>query len=177
MSLVELLSQKRVAILKRWVDLIAATHPAGISPFTRTKDEFTNPEGHTVSREIAALYHELLQDRMNSQNVCSSLDSILKIRAVQDVSPSQAVSFVFLLKEAVTEELASEIEKRQLLRQWLEFEARIDELASQAFDIYTECREKVCQLRVNEIRADREMAFKLLELVENAGREHFEATE
>jgi hypothetical protein len=177
MSLRELLSQKKGAILRRWLDLIAGTHPAGVSPLTQEKDEFKNPEGHTVSQTVDTLYDELLQDRMNPDKVCESLGGILKIKAVQDISAGQAVSFVFLLKEAITEELADEIERQQFLRQWLEFESRIDMVASLAFEIYVQCREKICQLRVKEIKADREIAFRLLERVETAGRKRIEESE
>ena len=177
MSLRELLTQKKGTILSRWLDLIAGTHPAGISPLQRGKDEFANPEGHTVSQAIHTLYDELLQDKMNSGKICEALDGILKIRAVQDLSAGQAVALVFLLKEAIAGDLAAEIEKRQLLRQWLEFESRIDRVASLAFEIYMQCREKICQLRVNEIKTDREMAFRLLQLTETAGRKRIEESE
>ncbi len=177
MSLRELLSDKKASILKRWFDLIASSHPAGTPPFSRPRDEFSDPEGHTVSRQIEALYHELLQDRMDSEKVCASLDGILRIRAVQELSPGQAVGFVFMLKEAIAEELAGEIEKGQLMRQWLEFESRVDRLASLAFDMYTQCRERICELRVNEIRADRDMALRLIERVESVGGKRTEATE
>ena len=177
MTLEQLLSLKRDAILRRWSDLIASSHATGAAPPVRGTDQFTNPEAYIIARETEALYRELLQDRMDSDNVCASLDNILKIKAVQDLTPSQAVAFVFLLKEAITEELKSEIEKRQLLGQWLEFELRIDKLASLAFDIYMQCREKICQLRVNEIKADREGAFRLLGLAETAGRKRVEAIE
>jgi hypothetical protein len=36
-------------------------------------------------------------------------------------------------------------------------------LALQAFDIYMDCREKICEIRVNEARAEREMAFRMME--------------
>jgi hypothetical protein len=177
MSLQELLFEKRTTILKRWFDLIAASHPAGVPHYTKDKDQFTNPEGHTVSREIDSLYNELLQDRISSEKVCASLDGILRIRAVQDFSPGVAVGFVFLLKEAITEELGNKIEEEQLFKQWLELELKIDKMASLAFDIYTQCREKICQLRINEIKADRAMAFRLLEIAENAGRKKVGAGE
>lgn len=177
MPLRELLSQKKSSIINRWFDLVAGTNPAGVSLSSRSKDEFSDPEGNTVSREIAALFDELLQDRMNSEKACASLNGILRIKAVQDLSPGTAVGFVFFLKEAITEELADEIEKQNLFRQWLEFESRVDRLAALAFEIYMQCREKIYQLRVNEVKADRDMAFRILDRVETAGRKRTEAME
>jgi len=157
--------------------LIAAAHPAGTAPFAKGRDEFHDPEGRTLSRETAALYDELLQDRMDSGRVCASLDGIVRMRAVQEFSPGQATGFLFLLKEAIAEELAGEMEQGRLFRQWLEFEARVDRVVSLAFDVYSQCREQVCQLRVKEISTDRDLAFRLLELVEGAGRKRVEAAE
>jgi len=177
MPLRELLSQKKSSILNRWFDLLGGTRPSGLGSPSNSKDEFSNPEGTTVSREINALFDELLQDRMNSEKTCASLGNILRIKAVQDLSPGTAVGFIFYLKEAIVEELADEIEKHDLFRQWLEYESRVDRLASLAFEIYTQCREKVYQLRVNEVKADRDMAFRILDRVETAGRKRAEALE
>ena len=177
MQLRELLSQRKAAILNRWFNLITGTSLADISRPSKGKDEFSDPEGNTVSREIGALFEELLQDTMNSEKACASLSGILHIKAVQDYSPGTAVGFVFLLKEAITEELGDELEKQKLIRPWLEFESRVDRLASLAFEIYMQCREKIYQLRVNEVKADRDMAFRILERVETAGRKRTEAKE
>ena len=177
MSLEQFLLEKRESILRRWVGLMAESHPASSSPLARNKDQFANPEAHVISRETNVLFDELLQDPMNSERVCASLDSFIKIRAVQDLSPSQAVSFIFLLKQAIADELGREIERSHLLGQWLEFESRIDKLASLAFDIYMHCREEVCQLRVKEVKAEKDRAFRLLELVDATGKRRIEAPE
>jgi len=57
--------------------------------------------GYTISQEINVLYEELLQGRVDSDKTATSLDSIIRIRAIQDFSPHEAVSFVFLLKKAI----------------------------------------------------------------------------
>jgi hypothetical protein len=45
----------------------------------------------------------------------------------------------------------------------LKLESRIDELALLAFEIYMQCREKIYECRVNEVKGQREIAMKLLE--------------
>lgn len=163
MVLESLLSQNRAAILERWFQLIVATYPADTSRFLKQeKDRFVNPVGYTTSREIEVLYDELLRG-MNSDKLSVSLDNIIRIRAVQDFYPSQAIAFIFLIKKAVREELASEIRENQLFEELLQFESRIDELALLALDIYMKCREKVYEIRINEVKAERERAFELLE--------------
>lgn len=158
-----LLSQKRAAILERWFKLILDTYPAdSLRFFKQEKDRFANPVGYTISLEIEALYDELLRG-MDSDKLSASLDNIIKIRSVQDFSPRQAIAFVFLLKKAVRGELEREIRKNQLFEELLKFESRIDELALLAVDIYMKCREKIYEIRVNEVKAERERVFKLLE--------------
>ena len=177
MALTKLLTEHKDAILQRWLNLITDTYPTEASAFLKGKDRFSNPVGYTISQETNALYEELLQGRVDSDKTSTSLDGIIRIRAIQDFSPHEAVSFVFLLKKAMIEELGSEIEKEQSFREWLDFEPGIDKLASLAFDKYVECREEICQLRVKEVKADREMALKLLNLVGGTNMEHGEVME
>jgi len=111
MKLEELLKQKASHIRKRWLNLIIETYPADSQRFLREqKDRFANPVGTTLSREVETLYHELLHG-MDSEKVNSSLEEIVKIRAVQDFSPARAMTFIFLLKKVLREELAQEIKE------------------------------------------------------------------
>ena len=163
MVLEHLLSQKRAAILERWFQLILETYPADSSRLLKQdKDRFANPVGYTISQEIKTLYEELLQG-MNTDRLATCLDNIIRIRSVQDFLPSQAVAFIFLLKRAVREELASENKEKGAVEELLEFESRIDKLVLLALDTYMKCREKVFEIRVNEVKAERERALKLLE--------------
>jgi hypothetical protein len=73
------------------------------------------------------------------------------------------VGFVFLLKRAIGETLKNEICKESVMEEWLKFQSRIDDLALQAFDIYMDCREKICEIRVNRAKAEKEMAFRMME--------------
>ncbi len=81
------------------------------------------------------------------------------------------------MRKAITEELGSKIEREQIFREWLNFESKIDELASVAFDIYMKCREKIYELRLSEAKAEGERAFRLLELMEKVDRKHREVAE
>ncbi len=163
MQLKDLLSRKEADILKRWFDLILETYPADTATLMRKdRDQFTNPVGSTFSREIEILFRELC-DSSQDEKCQASLDSILKIRSVQDFSPSQAVGFVFLLKRAIGEALKNDICRESVMEEWLRFQSRIDELALRAFDTYMECREKICEIRINQARAEKEMAFRMME--------------
>jgi len=152
MKLEDILSQKRSAILKRWFDVILETYPADTQGFLKKqKDRFANPVGYTISQEIEALFGELLQG-MDSDKISPFLDRIIRIRAVQDFSPPEAMAFIFLLKKVIREELKNEIRENQIFEELLKFESKIDELALLSFDIYAKCREKVYELKVSETK-------------------------
>jgi len=159
----DLLQKKRKAILEKWLDLILETYPADtVAMMRKNKDQFTNPVAATISRETENLFIGLCEG-VNLQGCSAPLDAILKIRSVQDFSPSQAVGFIFLLKGAIGEILGDEISKAPVADEWLKFQSRVDDLILQAFDLYMACREKVCEIRVKQARAEKEMAFRMME--------------
>ena len=165
MRLENLLEQKKAAILKKWFDLIAQTYPADTSKFLKNqKDPFSNPVGGTFSWGLEALLDELLKG-MDEETLISFLDPMIRIRAVQDFSPSQAVAFIFFLKTIVRKALQKEIKEGLYLDELLQFESKIDTLGMIAFNIYMECREKLYSLRANEVRNRTFAAFERAGLV------------
>jgi hypothetical protein len=160
---VDLLLQNEAGILERWFDLILETYPADTAVLMRKeKDRFANPVGSTILREIEVLFKNLCEGSRD-EKYQGSLDAILKIRSVQDFSPSKAVGFIFLLKRAIGETLKNEIYKEPFIDEWMKLQSGIDELALQAFDIYMDCREKICGIRIDQARAEKEMAFRMME--------------
>jgi hypothetical protein len=159
----DLLLKKRDAIVKKWLGLIAETLPSGAS-FLKNTDRFTNPVGYIFSSEVEVLYDELLRGLADIQKVSCSLENIIKVKAVQDFTAGEAVSFVFLLKKAMRDVIGKEIKGNQDLQQELiKLESQIDEMAMLGFEEYTICREKLNLIRVNEIKRDRDNARKMLE--------------
>ena len=80
------------------------------------------------------------------------MHDIIKIRAVQELSASQAVGFLFPLKEAVRSELGTAVTDSRFSRELAELEGQIDRIALAAFDMYVHCREQINELRVNEMK-------------------------
>ena len=161
----QLLIQRKPSILQRWVDLIVATYPAHTSTLMRQeRDPFSNPVGHTLTIETEALYEGLLRGD-GADRLSGHLDKIVQIRSVQDFSPSRAVAVVPLLKEAVRKEIEQGgFDDSRLMVEWLEFDARIDQLSLLAFDLYAKNREKICEIRIDEMRKERDRALRMLRL-------------
>lgn len=134
----------REAILEQWVARTIESYPCQSTPFLLAeKDRFRNPVGYTLREGLAALLQQLLGE-MDVEGIAPALDSVVRVRAVQDFSASEAVGFVFLLKP-ILRELAKEWESATL-------DQRVDQLALMAFDNYVSCREQLADIRVSESR-------------------------
>ena len=152
MSLKNLLNKKRSAIVGKWFERVLETYPLEMQGFFRQQgDRFANPVGSTIFEGLEGLFAELL-GKGDYEKTRSLLNSILRIRAIQNFSPSQAVVFLPLLKGVLKDEIGEEIRQNRLHEEWLELESRIDDFLLLSFDIYMECREKIHQLRNQELR-------------------------
>ena len=159
MNLNELLSEKRQAILGKWFDAVLETYPQDTAVFLkRQKDRFANPVGSTIYNAMDSILGDLLSGSGNK--IPKDLDDIIRIRAIQDFAPSHALSFMLHLKEIVREGIKNEINSAQLSDELTAFEQRVDNLLMLSFDLYMKCREKVYDLKANELR---NMTYKLLE--------------
>lgn len=137
---------RKQAIAERWFALTVQTYPAQSRQFLqREKDPFRNPVGQALHTHLPALLGELLGD-MNPENVARSLGELMRMRAVQHFSAREALSFLFLLKRVLREELPADEESRVGL------DNRIDDMALTAFDIFMRCREQIYQLQANEAK-------------------------
>jgi hypothetical protein len=161
MKLKDLLSERKTAIIKKWFDLILQDYPADATHFfKKQKNPFANPVGHALSQGIGELFDELVHGLDSDKVFSSSLDNIVRIKAVQDFSPSRALSFIFLLKKVIREELEREIKENQFPDELASLESSIDKVALLAFDIYMKCRERIYEIKADEVKR---LTFRLLQ--------------
>ncbi|MBU0985124.1 MAG: RsbRD N-terminal domain-containing protein [candidate division Zixibacteria bacterium] len=147
-----LLRQKRDIILKKWAESIMDSYPADTSRILKTRhNQFANPVGHAITTGTATVFDELLGD-MNFDALNGALDGIVRIRSVQDFTPSQAVRFIYQLKDVIHEQLGKDIRKENLNDDLQTIESRIDSLALHVFDMYMNCREKLHELKETQLR-------------------------
>ena len=152
MPLTTHLAQKKSAILGRWLSTIYESYPPETAIFLRKeKNRFDNPVGQRIAEGLEGLYGALVQDMENEQ-VLNYLDQIIRIRAIQNFTPARALAFIFLLKNVIREELADEIQEENLAAEVLDLESRIDGLALMGFDVYSKCRERIYEVKANEMK-------------------------
>lgn len=165
MDLKSLLQEKRSDIVKKWCDVLLSSYPEQSQKFLRKqKDNIANPVGCTISEGIEAIYDELLKEP-ESEEILLFLDKIIRVRAIQDFTPSRAISFVFGLKGILRDVLEREIEQEDIAKELIAFESKIDSLALVCFDIYNQCRQKIFEIRVNEVRNESSRLLKTAGLV------------
>jgi hypothetical protein len=147
------LKERRGEILDRWKVLALGVYPERAARFiARERDRFQNPVGHVVGESLGVLYDGVVDNRP-AKEMREALDGIVRIRAVQDLSPSEGIGFVFLLKQAIGEALQGSNASLEEGSGLAELHQRIDRLALEAFDLFVHCRETIYDLRVREIRS------------------------
>ena len=152
MTLNDLLLQRKDAVLERWFDLIVKTYPGLSTIFLRKKHRWGNPVGTHIEGAIAKLYDELLKPEAGD-DLAPLLDEVVRIRSVQEYSPSEAVAILLFVKHVVREQLADEIASGEVeVGELLQFESRVDSMMLVAFDIYTKCRNQLFELRLNDFK-------------------------
>ena len=101
MALSARMREKSAAIAQRWLADALAAYPAdSAAAFERQQDRFANPVGHALRVATRTAVEALAQGREPGE-ICRHLDEVVKIRAIQEFKPSEALCFVFMLKEAV----------------------------------------------------------------------------
>jgi hypothetical protein len=152
MALIDLLSDKKSELLERWRELVFDSYVPETARFLKSqKDRFANPIAYQLTRGLTGIWEVLLLNKEPDQAV-AQFDEVLRLKALQDAHPSRAMAFIFVLKALIREELAEELKNPDFAAEMIEFEARLDGLALLGFDVYMQRREKLCEVKVSEIK-------------------------
>jgi len=168
MGLFKQLALKKDAVFDKWFARVIDTYPDETARFLRSqKDAFSNPVGQATVTGLKKLI-DLLDGEPDTNAAKKAIDPIVRIRAVQNFTPSQAIRFVFDLKSLIRAMAPAD---RQASREMVVIDNRIDELALLAFDLYMSCREKIYDLTANETKKRTYSAFARAGLIKESGDE------
>lgn len=150
MLLGNLLVESKGEIVDRWIDAVLASYPEDAARiFKKGKDQFANPVGHAVKDSLWTVYG-LLFEKNETEKVAAAVEYLVRIRAVQDFSPSAAVAAAYLLKQVVRDLCRKE--KVSDFEGWQIFEEKADFLARTMFDLYMASRERLYKTRLEEFK-------------------------
>ena len=140
------LGMRRDAIVDRWIESVIDAYPEQTAKFLKTEpNRFANPVGASL-REGLALIVDGVMTGGNPEELREALDLVIRVRAVQEFTPSAAIGFIFNLKTVVRDVVADGG------RVPSEFDRAVDRLGLVAFDVYMSCREQLWSIRAEEIR-------------------------
>lgn len=161
MSIEDHLVPRKKEAVQKWFDLLAHTYPLEtVRLLKKETNQFANPVGHTFSVTISKIFDEFMGEN-DAETLRPLLDKIIRIRAVQEFSPSSALAFIFGLKSICRELLKTEIAGGGVSAdELLDFEERVDGLALFAFDVYMRCRQDLFDVRMTEVK---NRTFRLLQ--------------
>ena len=166
-TLGDLLERRKDTIVERWVDEVLSAYPAdGAALLRQQRDPFANPLGHGVREGSRGIFGYILGG-MSEESLREHLDQILRIRAVQELTPSQAVSFVFSLRLIVREVIPEAEAETRHRDELMALDRTIDQVAMAAFDLYTARREELNRIRINEVK--RQVAWVFYRMNRKAG--------
>ena len=148
----ELLKREEATIKARWLECSLQVYPSdGRDFFLSQKDQFHNPVGVSLVQGTSAIFDGLVENA-EMEKFRSPLFNILRIRSIQELSPAQSLSFLYLLKNVIREVLGNELQGPGVVKDVEDLWARIDELVLEAFNIYVECKKKIYEIRVEETK-------------------------
>lgn len=151
MRLASQLRKQKDTVVETWFDLIVAGYPGLSAVFLRKQNRFGNPVGMRLHEAAGELYDELMRESL-SENASQYLDEMMRIRAVQEFTPGEAVGVIFMLKKALRKVFKDEMKDAKLAAEVMTLCDRVDEMALLAFNTYCSCREQLYEMRVHEIK-------------------------
>jgi hypothetical protein len=166
MSFYKQLAKKKTTLINKWFEAVIATYPRETEKFLRSqKDPFNNPVGQATLQGLHALFDLVCEKNPDMAKAEDAIDPIVRIRAIQDFTPSRATGFVFDLKGIIRDVIPTADTDHRTRVDLDVLDRRIDQLGLLAFDIYMKCREKIYELKANEMKNRTYKAFARAGLV------------
>ncbi len=147
--LVELLRTNRAALLQEWTESVFASYPSETAKFLRSQpDPFHNPVAAATAEGLRAILAYLL-DRGQRDQLIADVDQFVRIRSVQEMTPAQAMGFLYALKRMVREMALREADTVEMHRELADFDSSVDAVALVCFETYTRCRDQLFELKAS----------------------------
>ncbi len=141
------LTEAREALLEAWLARTLSTYPEEAArQLGSGGDPFANPVGQRLAKGLGEVIEGVCVDNKPARQLASALDEVVRVRAIQDFTPSAAVGFVLLLKGAAREVNGVPAEELR------SFEHEVDELLLVAVDIYVACKSELFELRTRDMQ-------------------------
>jgi len=157
MHLKQSLKKNKESFVQKWFQATIDTYPAQTAKVLgKNSNRFDNPVGAVTHETIDDIFNLIMED-FNQETLENALDPLIRIRAVQAFCASEAVSFVFALKQ-----IGESILDDSLIR---EFDKIVDQIALASFNRFMKCKEEIFLLKATESKRRIHRAFERAGLV------------
>lgn len=150
-DLITELKKHQEEIVDAWVDYALSTYTSSRF-FKKEQDKFANPVGGNIRESFTQLFASLVAGG-DSATFIEPLEQFIIIRSVQQFSPSQALAPINAIKHIVRDIIGKDKERSHLVNELYDFEFSVDLAVLAGFDIYMKYRERLYQVRIDEIRS------------------------
>jgi len=151
MNVPEALKSKESKLLSIWTERTLDSYTSS-GFFKQSQDQFANPVGVNIRTGLTRLFN-LIVTEADPQEFVEPLDQIIRIRAVQQFTPAQAVAPILELKWVVKQVFSADKECRALLSELAAFDCEVDRAALTAFDLFMQCRDRLHNARIRELKS------------------------
>lgn len=138
-------------IVDAWVEYALSTYSSSRF-FKAEQDKFANPVGGNIRESFTQLF-TVLAAGGDAAEFTQPLEQFIIIRSVQQFSPSQALAPINAIKHVVRDIFDKDTELSHLKNDLYDFEFSVDLAVLAGFDIYMKYRERLYQVRIDEIRS------------------------
>ena len=134
MNAQKIFREQRAVIVEGWINAVYSTYPLQTTGFLRTKnDPFTNPVGDMTKEAAGLIYDVIAGEHVTPQKIKHALDRFVRLRAVQQYTPSQGLGVFFLMKPLLREHILPLCQEKEDLAEYLDAESRLDSVTLLAF--------------------------------------------
>ena len=157
MDIKQTLKKNKLSFINKWFQATIDTYPAQTAKVLgKDANRFDNPVGAVTRETIEDVFNHILENH-TQESFEKKLDPIIRIRAVQAFSASEAVSFVFKLKPIGKALLDDSFHP--------EFDRLVDMIALASFNRFMKCKEEIFLLKATESKRRVHRAFERAGLV------------
>ena len=144
-------------IVALWVEYTLNTYNSS-GFFIKEQDKFANPVGGNIREALTVLFDLLIKgdalDRGDDgETFKKPLEQMISIRSVQQFTPAQALAPLNAVKHITRDVFSKDKERKHLVQELYDFDFNVDLALLAGFDTYMLFRERIYQVRIDEIRS------------------------
>lgn len=149
----DIISSRRDRWTDKWFNAVIRTYPEESARFFKdTRDPFANPVGAALKKGITDLFEVITADTFDRDAAHAALEPMVRVRAIQEFSPSQALGFITAIKPIMEKDSEAAARSGAGAEKLSRMAENADKALLTAFDIYMDCKKQVYGLRARQAR-------------------------